>query len=188
MSIRSSRAMGPPGRSVGCRTQDAARAPGRQPSDFEVLARENAPNLADYRERVRLLIEKTRRIGARPILITQPLLWGPVTDPTTGIDLASVAQTVGGRRASSLVFWRVLEQYNDVAGEVGREAGVTAVPLARTLPKDSKYLIDEMHFSVAGAARVAEIVARTVCPVLAAEFPRFRSDAGCDSLAGSPER
>ena len=47
------------------------------------------------------------------------------------------------------------------------------IDLAREMPKDSRYYYDLMHYTNAGAERVADIVAAQLTPFLAAKFPSF---------------
>ena len=69
--------------------------------------------------------------------------------------------------------WQVLELYNDVTREVGRERGVLVIDLAREMPKNSTYYYDLMHYTNAGAARVADIIAAQLTPFLARKFPAY---------------
>ena len=68
---------------------------------------------------------------------------------------------------------RSLELYNDVTREVGRERGVLVIDLARQMPKNSTYYFDLMHYTNAGAAQVAEIIATHLTPFLARKFPAY---------------
>jgi hypothetical protein len=107
-----------------------------------------------YAERLRTFIAKSRAGGIEPILVTQPVLFGEGTDPTTGVDLGPLVFA----RVTSAEMWRVIEIYNDVTRSVGRDQAVHVVDLARLLPKDSAYYYDWMHFTNEGAERVAEIL------------------------------
>ena len=69
--------------------------------------------------------------------------------------------------------WEVLELYNDVVRQRGREAGVLVIDLAREMPKNSAYYYDLMHYTNAGAALVADIVAAHLTPFLAKKFPAY---------------
>lgn len=148
-------------------------------SEAETIRLRTQPHLEAYRQRLRALVERTRSFGGEPVLLTQPLLWGPVRDPETGIDLGRVATRLHGIATSSAVFWSVLESYNDVARAVAAETGALLVDVARVLPKDSRYYFDIMHFSVAGSDRVAEIVWRDLCPFLKRRFPDYSAPGAC---------
>ena len=105
-----------------------------------------------------------------PVLLTQPVLYGEGVDEASGVDLGHrfVAQDMDGATA-----WQVLELYNGVTREVGREQGVLVIDLAREMPKNSAYFFDLMHYTNAGAARMADIIATHLAPVLAREFPAY---------------
>ena len=132
--------------------------------------------LPGYRERVRRLVEQSRANGILPVLVTQPALYGPVVDPTTGVDLSEILIVLRVRHdkpglVDGALAWELLEAYNDVLRDEARRAGVDLVDLAHRMPKDSRLYYDLIHYTNEGAARVAEIVAGELCPVLAARFP-----------------
>ncbi len=131
------------------------------------------PALRNYETRIRGLIERSRAMGALPVLATQPLLWGEGRDPTSGSDLAISTEMLGGRQVSALTLWRALDAYNDVVRKVGRDEGLPVIDLARTLPKDFRYFIDKMHFSVEGAGFVGDVVGRELCSVISRRFPEL---------------
>ena len=47
------------------------------------------------------------------------------------------------------------------------------IDLAREMPKDSAYYYDLMHFTNAGAARVADLIDARLTPFLARKFPSY---------------
>ncbi len=104
------------------------------------------------------------------MLITQPALYGPGKDEPTGVDLGAIA--VGELNGSAM--WDILESYNDVTREVGRDEEVLVVDLAAEMPKNSDLYYDFLHFSNAGAKVVAEILADRLTPSLQTKFPPFR--------------
>ena len=75
--------------------------------------------------------------------------------------------------------WEVLELYNDVVRQRGREAGVLVIDLAREMPKNSTYYYDLMHYTNAGAALVADIVAAQLDAVFGPEVPGVLSGDEC---------
>lgn len=146
---------------------------GRRP---EKALREHRENyLPGYRDRLEGMVRICRKAGIVPVFITQPALYGPVIDDRTGVDLATMvvndAQKINGGLA-----WNILELYNDVTREVGRENGVAVVELARALPKSSRLFYDFVHFTDAGAQQVAAIVAPQLCPALARAQPQFLTE------------
>ncbi len=112
--------------------------------------------LPAFRARVERIISVTRAAGIEPILATQPALLGQARDPTLGVDLRT-SEFSDGITADQQ--WQVLELYNDVTRAVAREANVPLIDLARSMPKDSRYYFDWIHYSVEGAERVGALVA-----------------------------
>jgi lysophospholipase L1-like esterase len=136
---------------------------------------EQPPYLAAYRERLRQIVDLCRTNQIEAVFITQPALFGDTVDPATGVNLATVQ--VNGRGNGTLE-WQLLEMYNDVTREVGRDRGVLVVDLAREMPKDSRFFYDFLHFTNEGSIVVGDIVSRHVCPHLAS---RFGLAASCEA-------
>lgn len=166
------------------RAREAQRVPLIQP----VLALETLPHDASgrrgravarahrvahvpgYRERVRALVRACRTARVEPVLLTQPALYGPAVDDLTGIDLGTIE--VDPRDGTNgAVAWATLEAYNDAVRDVGRDEGALVIDAARALPKSSRHFYDFVHFTNEGAAEVARLAARELCPWLAARFP-----------------
>ena len=133
------------------------------------LWREQDRRLAAFRERLERLVALDREHGIEPVLITQPTLLGGV-DPRTGLDTRPMEVELWEKLDGALA-WRLLERYNDVTRQVGRERGVLTVDLARALPKDSTFFYDFFHFTNQGADRVGAIVNDALAPWLAARYP-----------------
>ena len=126
--------------------------------------------LRPYKARLEKLMAICREHNIVPVLVTQPVLYGEGVDAASGVDLGHrfVAQDMDGVTA-----WQVLELYNDVTREVGREQGVLVIDLAREMPKNPAYYYDLMHYTNAGAARMADIVSAQLTPFLAKKFPAY---------------
>ena len=126
--------------------------------------------LGPYKQRLEKLIIICRDRGIMPVLVTQPVLYGDIVDETTGVALGHkfVAKDIDGATA-----WDILELYNDVTRQVGREQGVPVIDLAREMPKDSRYYFDLMHYTNAGAAKLADLIDAGLTPVLAQRFPQY---------------
>jgi lysophospholipase L1-like esterase len=145
---------------------------------FEVSGEARAAMLKEHRDqylrpyqvRLERLMAICREHNILPVLLTQPVLYGEGVDAATGVDLGRrfVAQDMDGVTA-----WQVLELYNGVTREVGREQGVLVIDLAREMPKNSDYYYDLMHFTNAGAGRVADIIDARLTPFLARRFPAY---------------
>jgi hypothetical protein len=130
--------------------------------------------LGPYKKRLERLITICQEHHIAPVLLTQPVLYGDIVDKTTGVALGHkfVAKDMDGATA-----WDILELYNDVTREVGREQGALVIDLAREMPKDSRYYFDLAHYTNAGAAKVADIIDAGMTPVLAQKFPQYYRDS-----------
>jgi lysophospholipase L1-like esterase len=141
------------------------------PENLAVIIKEHRDHyLPPYKTRLEKLMTICRDHHIVPVLLTQPVLYGDVVDPATGVNLGHkfVAKDMDGATA-----WDILELYNDVTRQVGRENGVLVIDLAREMPKDSRYYYDLMHYTNAGAAKVADIIDAHLAPYLAQKFPAY---------------
>lgn len=120
-----------------------------------------------FEARLRRLLKITQENQILPVLLTQPVVYGPAIDDLTGLDLGKIVVANG---MNGEVGWQVLELYNDVTRRVGAESGVLVIDAAREMPKSSRYYYDLMHFSNAGAEKFADIAARRLSPYLATKF------------------
>ena len=148
------------------------------PGAMEKLGESYAPYLPVFADQLGKLIGISRANGIVPVLLTQTALWGRGIDPTTGRELGRLASEGGiALDAETTVTlnasasWDVLELYNEVIRRVGQETNTFVVDLARSMPKDSKYFYDWMHFTNEGAAKAADLMVRSLCPYLARRFP-----------------
>jgi lysophospholipase L1-like esterase len=139
------------------------------PQVAERLWREQDGRLAAFRQRLEQLVALNREHGIEPVLITQPTLLGGV-DPRTGIDTRPMEVELWEKLDGALA-WRLLERYNDVTRQVGRERRVLTIDLARAMPKDSTFFYDFFHFTNQGADRVGAIVHDALAPWLEARYP-----------------
>jgi len=130
-------------------------------SILERLAK-SEPAAADFERAMNRLVDIALGAGILPVLMTQSLLYGDAVDDQTGVDLARV-DLHGG---NGITTWRVLELFNDATRRVAQTRNVPLIDLAREMPKSSRYYYDGIHYSKAGAAKVAEIVATALCPIL----------------------
>ncbi|MDQ6763531.1 MAG: hypothetical protein M3015_13005 [Bacteroidota bacterium] len=61
--------------------------------------------------------------------------------------------------------WQVLEMYNDEIRKM-RSHGTAVIDLAAAMPKNSKYYYDFMHYTNAGAEKVASIISDSLRLIL----------------------
>jgi GDSL-like lipase/acylhydrolase family protein len=132
----------------------------------------------EYAERLRLMIRLLRDGQTIPVLMTQPTVGGIGRDPTTGKDLS---------RLWWGLFWaQAFELYNNTMRYVAQSENVYLIDLAHLMPKDTKYYWDPMHYTDAGAKRLAQLVAVQLLPYLRQSFPSFNKGT-CDIVSSNPE-
>ena len=136
-----------------------------------------------YEVRLRRLLKITQDNHIVPVLLTQPVVYGKVTDDLTGLDLGKIVVANG---MNGEVGWQVLELYNDVTRRVGAEEHLLVIDEAREMPKSSRYYYDLMHFSNAGAEVFADLAARRLSPYLAEKFGKFARTAAGAQTAAAP--
>jgi lysophospholipase L1-like esterase len=137
----------------------------------QFIAKHTGKFLQDYRGRLQRIVEICRSAGIEPVFVTQPLLAGFGTDDVTGVDLARIRTE--GPEQSGKMYWDLLEAYNDMTRQVGRENGILVIDLARELPKTSRYFYDFLHFTPQGADAIAAIIDKSLCPMLQTKFPQY---------------
>ncbi len=120
-----------------------------------------------YRGRLEKLVRVSRDHGIEPVLITQPTLYGPGSDPLTGVDLEKIKL---GENLNGALMYAVVELYNETLRQVAAQDKVLLIDLAREMPRNSTYYYDYLHYTEAGADRVAEIIYRDLRPFLAGHF------------------
>jgi hypothetical protein len=119
--------------------------------------------LEEYRKRLLSINEICKQNGICLVLITQPVLWGDVVDPSTGASLSSlkISDDMNGK-----LYNAVLELYNDEARKISRESGIALIDLSEYLKKDSEYFYDGYHFTNKGSEAVGNILARGVVYII----------------------
>jgi len=121
------------------------------------------PYINAYRERINKIVTECMQAGIRPILITQPSLFGSYTDSVTQIQMANKsAKKKAGENC--LLNGKKLELYNDVLRSYSGR--LTVIDLSGEMPKNSKYYYDFIHFTNEGAQRVSKILFTHLEPVL----------------------
>ncbi len=127
-----------------------------------------------YRRRLEELLQLTTDGGSIPILVTQPAVYGYAKDDVTGADLSSIiiegSNGVAGEGMIGKENWEILELYNDVTREVGREHSIFVIDLAREMPKSTRYYYDYIHFEKNGSVKVADILYAHLCPYFQETF------------------
>jgi hypothetical protein len=119
--------------------------------------------LKGYRERLDALADTCLAWHIVPVFVTQPDQFGYGRDPLTGADLGAfpVDPSVNGA-----LLWAMLERYNDVVRRMCADRGLQMIDLGRLMPKNSLYFYDMSHFTHAGAAEVAGLLAPPMIRIL----------------------
>jgi lysophospholipase L1-like esterase len=139
--------------------------PYRDVSEEEIaqnLALHRSGYIQAYQQRLTLLVEETLQYGIQPILLTQPMPYGPAIDPETGIDLARIEV----RSGSGYQRWREVELYNEVTRNVAAQFDLMLIDLEQELPKNTRFYYDMIHFTDEGAQQIGEIVAKRLLDLL----------------------
>ena len=114
------------------------------------------PLVEAYKRRLTLIIDTCLSNKIDPILVTQPILFGKGIDSVTGVDLEKYKIS---DKYNGLLWWRLLETYNDVTRSMASEKNLSLIDLAKEMPKSSLYFYDICHFSNEGCKKVSEILA-----------------------------
>ncbi|MCU0866627.1 MAG: SGNH/GDSL hydrolase family protein [Planctomycetes bacterium] len=136
----------------------------------DAIRRQQDICLPRYRERLVQLVSMTRACGAEPVFVTQPALWSEGVDAHTGV---AIGPAEAGHRSAALSA-RLLELFNQELRDVARQQRVFLVELAAQMPTDTRLYYDWMHYTIAGAERVAAIVGEQLIPHLVARHPERR--------------
>ena len=118
--------------------------------------------LPGYRNRLETLVTRTLSHGIIPVLLTQPVPYGPATDLATGVDLSAIEV----RGSTGYLRWREIEMYNDITRQVAQRHGLLLIDLEQELPKNSDFYYDFIHFTQDGAQQVGQITAKTLLPAI----------------------
>jgi hypothetical protein len=129
------------------------------------------PFLDAYRTRLESLADTCTGNHILPVFLTQPNLFGYGIDSLSGANLARYP-IAGDDSLNGGLIWKILEEYNDVTRSVCREKELPLIDLAHLMPKNSLYFYDMSHFTNAGAAEIASLVADRIVPILHARIPR----------------
>jgi hypothetical protein len=58
--------------------------------------------------------------------------------------------------------------------QVAQSQDVHLIDLARSIPKDTKYYLDLVHYTDAGAKKIAKLITTGLLPYLAQKFPYYK--------------
>ena len=128
-------------------------------------------HVESFRKRLVRLVDDCRKYDIRPVLVTQPALYGCATDPTSGIDLSVLKVT---NNANGCLQWRILSLYNEATTQVGRSEDVDVIDLADMLPHDSSLYYDFVHYNRAGSDVVGRLLAQEFLGTMRDELRKWQ--------------
>lgn len=126
-------------------------------------------SLTEYKKRLETLISLTKNYSIKPILVTQPAVYGFGIDKTTGVDLGNIIVsdfTEEGTVRKGSDKWKLLELYNQTTKEVANEFNIPVIDLAQEMPKNTLYYYDYIHFTEKGTYKVGEILSKNLINIL----------------------
>ena len=129
--------------------------------DFDIspLQQAEKPYVEAYHARVVELIGISKRAGATPVFMTQPLFYGCETDPSSGIEFKKLSvTTLKLGLKSACFFWQRMELYNDALRRACDEHDVHLIDVAKKMPHDSQLYYDYLHHNKLGQKELARIV------------------------------
>jgi lysophospholipase L1-like esterase len=119
--------------------------------------------LLRYSNRIDSLINLCKQAGIQPVFITQPSLYGSYTDPATGIAMGN-KWSDNTEQTNCDLEGKILALYNDVLRSHSKD--IPVIDLAAEMPKNSVYYYDFIHFTNAGAQKVADILFDNLAPII----------------------
>jgi lysophospholipase L1-like esterase len=131
-----------------------------------VLKKQDA-YLNQYRQRITEMLTICRTNNVKPILLTQPSLFGDYTDSGTMIKMTSKIIPETQPVTNSITTQKVLELYNDVVRSFSKE--VKVVDLAVLMPKNTCYYYDFIHYTNTGCTKIAAILSAELISFIKAD-------------------
>jgi len=111
--------------------------------------------LSEYERNVELIVEEAHRRSLRVVLLTQPTIWKPdMLDNERS--LLWMGWRPDGRFYTTGALTRAMEMYNKRLLTTCNRLKLECVDLATRVPRTAEFFYDDMHFTEAGAQRVAD--------------------------------
>lgn len=108
-----------------------------------------------YRRRILKLDSVCRANNIKAIFLTQPSVFGSFTDPATGLDFTNI-KTAEGR--NSKLERTILQMYNDVLTDLGKQGRIKTIDVASAMPLNSKYYYDFTHYTIHGTDTLGKML------------------------------
>ncbi|MEJ8816810.1 SGNH/GDSL hydrolase family protein [Lacibacter sp. H407] len=119
--------------------------------------------LVGYATRLQEIINICKANNVKPVLLTQPSLYGAYTDSATGIKM-DTKYFADNSAKNNLLQEQVLEKYNNIVRSFATQT--TVIDLSRLMPKNTSYYYDFIHFNKKGAEKIADVLSKELLPVL----------------------
>ncbi len=113
--------------------------------------------LTGYQTRLQEIITLCKNNHIRPVLLTQPSLYGSYTDSTTGIKMDTKYFPSDENIANNILQEQILEEYNKIVLSFSNQTAV--IDLSVLMPKNSVYYYDFIHYNKEGAKKIATLLA-----------------------------
>jgi hypothetical protein len=118
----------------------------------------------EYATNVGRIIDAARERGARVVLATQPTLWRDGLGPAEESLLWAggppfYAWKDGAAYFDTEALARGMVQFNTTLLEVCAERGAVCIDAAAEIPRTTEFFYDDAHFTEAGSARLARLIA-----------------------------
>lgn len=131
-------------------------------NDIEYIAVNEFPSLTAFARNMRELARVTRNDGVPLVLATQPSLYREdlsEEDRATLIFAKTFCVNDAGQAPDLESMTAGLTLFNDTVREIAVEDGIPLLDLESMVPKTSEYFVDDVHYTEAGNALVAQLVA-----------------------------
>jgi lysophospholipase L1-like esterase len=125
---------------------------------------------AAFRNRLNDMAQLCWKNDILPVFVTQPLVFGDGTQKggNPSLDFHECHPNENGQ-----LMWEKLSLFNNVTRQVALEKKVHCIDLAVQMPRDTLYFYDMLHFTNAGAQKVAEIIYEDLNQYLSKALPQY---------------
>lgn len=122
--------------------------------------------LQQYRQRIIEMLAICKANNVKPVLITQPSMFGSNTDSATMTNMGNKLLEDRQTATTAGEMQQVLQLYNDVVRAFSSE--VKVIDLDALMPKNSNYYYDFIHYNNAGCSKIAALLSAELTPYLKA--------------------
>ncbi|MDP2175355.1 MAG: GDSL-type esterase/lipase family protein [Bacteroidota bacterium] len=118
------------------------------------LANEEKEKLKQYKKRLNKFAQMCKKNNITLILVSQSILFSNEYDLVSDVYLGNIK--TGNLNGKTME--KMIKLYNQATEEIANKNRLKFVPLAKRLPKDSRFFYDGYHFSNEGSEMVSEII------------------------------